>query len=83
MWQLGYDNMTGHDVLRQLLPAEVGQEIRHDSSVLIYRAQVEVPTGFETIGHVLHLNLKEQHAPYERVIADVLLDKVQRTSLGV
>jgi hypothetical protein len=27
VWQLGYDNMTGHDVLRQLLPAEVGQEI--------------------------------------------------------
>ena len=69
-------------MLRQLLPAEV-----------------EVPTSFETIGHVLHLNLKEQvpppaaaplfqqvfhfvtfeaqHAPYERVIADVLLDKVQ------
>ncbi len=70
--------MTGQEVLRQLLPAEV-----------------EVPTSFETIGHVLHLNLKEQvqsrppvpvfhfvtfeaqHAPYERVIADVLLDKVQ------
>ena len=44
---------------------------------------MEVPTGFETIGHVLHLNLKEQHTPYERVIADVLLDKVQRISLGV
>jgi hypothetical protein len=95
--QLGYDNMTGHDVLRQLLPADV-----------------EVPTSFETIGHVLHLNLKEQvsrdaappatfnslpprpavtfalpycvvvtldeqHGPYERVIADVLLDKVSRS----
>jgi hypothetical protein len=35
--------MTGHEVLRQLLPPEV-----------------EVPTSFETIGHVLHLNLKEQ-----------------------
>ena len=41
--QLGYENMTGHDVLRQLLPPGV-----------------EVPTSFETIGHVLHLNLKEQ-----------------------
>jgi hypothetical protein len=86
--------MTGHEVLRQLLPAEV-----------------EVPTSFETIGHVLHLNLKEQvacdaaqsnclpprrlvtselaccdgvtldgqHGPYERVIADVLLDKVSHS----
>jgi hypothetical protein len=75
--------MTGQEVLRQLLPADV-----------------EVPTSFETIGHVLHLNLKEQvlalaaaplilncvtfegqHTPYERVIADVLLDKVIATAL--
>ena len=44
--QIGYENMTGQEVLRQLLPAEV-----------------EVPTSFETIGHVLHLNLKEQVPP--------------------
>jgi hypothetical protein len=59
--QLGYDNMTGHEVLRQLLPAEVAQAqaaLRCPRTSLC--AQVEVPTSFETIGHVLHLNLKEQ-----------------------
>jgi tRNA (guanine37-N1)-methyltransferase len=32
------------------------------------------PTSFETIGHVAHLNLRENHLPYKRLIGEVLLE---------
>jgi len=38
-------------------------------------AGVEVPGSFETIGHVAHLNLRDELLPYKSVIGKVLLDK--------
>lgn len=38
-------------------------------------ADVEVPTSFETVGHIIHLNLRDEHLPYKHVIGQVLLDK--------
>jgi len=32
------------------------------------------PTAFETVGHVAHLNLRENHLPYAKIIGDVLLE---------
>lgn len=34
-----------------------------------------VPSAFETVGHIVHLNLKEEHLPYKNLIAKVVLDK--------
>ncbi|XP_058090751.1 tRNA (guanine(37)-N1)-methyltransferase 1 isoform X2 [Magnolia sinica] len=34
-----------------------------------------VPTAFETVGHIAHLNLRDEHLPYKEVIAQVVLDK--------
>ncbi|XP_071696719.1 tRNA (guanine(37)-N(1))-methyltransferase 1-like [Rutidosis leptorrhynchoides] len=34
-----------------------------------------VPSSFETVGHIIHLNLKEEHLPYKNLIAKVVLDK--------
>ncbi|KAJ4761847.1 tRNA (guanine(37)-N1)-methyltransferase [Rhynchospora pubera] len=38
---------------------------------------VEVPSSFETIGHVAHLNICEELLPYKNVIAKVIYDKNQ------
>uniref|UniRef100_A0A7C9DJF3 tRNA (guanine(37)-N1)-methyltransferase n=1 Tax=Opuntia streptacantha TaxID=393608 RepID=A0A7C9DJF3_OPUST len=36
---------------------------------------VEVPSSFETIGHVAHLNISEELLPYKNVVAKVIYDK--------
>ncbi|CAB9522151.1 methyltransferase [Seminavis robusta] len=33
------------------------------------------PTAFETVGHVAHLNLREHHIPFAKLIGQVLLEK--------
>lgn len=33
------------------------------------------PKRFSQVGHILHLNLRESHQPYKKVIAEVLRDK--------
>jgi tRNA (guanine37-N1)-methyltransferase len=35
----------------------------------------EVPSGFQAVGHVAHLNLRAQYLPYKTLVATVLLDK--------
>lgn len=36
---------------------------------------VQPPTSFETVGHIIHLNLREEHSPHKHLIGTVLLDK--------
>lgn len=38
----------------------------------------EVPSAFETIGHIAHLNLREELLPWKHIIGQVLLDKNPR-----
>lgn len=39
-------------------------------------ASVEVPTSFQVVGTILHLNLSDEQLEFKKIIADVLLDKV-------
>ena len=57
---LDYSYWTYHDVISSILPLE---------------AHAEIPSGFSQVGHVAHLNLRENYLPYKHLIAEVLLDK--------
>ncbi|XP_021764475.1 tRNA (guanine(37)-N1)-methyltransferase 2-like [Chenopodium quinoa] len=41
----------------------------------ILPAGLEVPSSFETIGHIAHLNITDELLPYKDVIAEVIYDK--------
>jgi tRNA G37 N-methylase Trm5 len=42
---------------------------------------VEVPSSFETVGHVAHLNLRDNLLPYKKVIAEVRVG-MEMNSIG-
>lgn len=56
---LGYENWTAEQVLRAVLPADIS----------------EIPSSFETIGHIAHVNLRDSQLDYRKLIGQVLLDK--------
>ncbi len=56
---LTYDNMTMNEVLRQILPPEIG----------------DIPSGFETVGDIAHMNLTGKLLDYRYQIGEVVLDK--------
>ncbi|KAI9824206.1 MAG: tRNA(m(1)G37)methyltransferase [Thelocarpon impressellum] len=58
--KLDYEYWTYHDIMTSILPEE---------------DQDELPTGFSIVGHIAHLNLRDQYLPYKGLIARVLLDK--------
>ncbi|KAL4897640.1 Met-10+ like-protein-domain-containing protein [Aspergillus ambiguus] len=57
---LEYDYWTYADIISSILPEDLLEE---------------VPQGFTQVGHVAHLNLREQYLPYKHLIAELLLDK--------
>jgi tRNA (guanine37-N1)-methyltransferase len=36
--------------------------------------ELEIPSSFTQIGHIAHLNLKEQYFPWKNIIGQVILD---------
>jgi len=49
---LGYEHWTAEQVLRAVLPDEI----------------TEVPSSFETIGHIAHVNLRDSQLDYKKLI---------------
>jgi len=68
---LGYDHYTVDQVLAQLLPP----------SVTSTPNGTDIPSSFEAVGHLAHLNLRAELRPYKLLIGRVILDK--NTSLKV
>lgn len=58
---LDYDYWTYHDIASAVLPTSE----EHD----------EIPSGFTLVGHVAHLNLRDQYLQYKHIIGEILIDK--------
>ncbi|CAE7181491.1 unnamed protein product, partial [Rhizoctonia solani] len=58
--ELDYDYWTADQILRAVLPPELG-----DGS----------PTAFSINGHIAHMNLRDEYLPYRSLIGQVILDK--------
>jgi tRNA (guanine37-N1)-methyltransferase len=46
-----------------------------NASQALLPAGTEVPSSFETVGHVAHVNLRDEQLPFKLLIGRVLLDK--------
>jgi tRNA (guanine37-N1)-methyltransferase len=53
-----YSDFTVDEILRQLLPKEI----------------TEIPSAYEQVGRLAHVNLREQHLPFQFWIGKVLMD---------
>ncbi|BFZ54237.1 tRNA(m(1)G37)methyltransferase [Savitreella phatthalungensis] len=58
--KLQYANWTAEQILRSVLPEDLLDE---------------TPAGFSMVGHIAHLNLRDQFLPYKQLIGEVILDK--------
>ncbi|CAO3695503.1 unnamed protein product [Umbelopsis ramanniana] len=56
---LKYDYWTSEEVLRAILPDEL----------------TEVPSAYTAVGHIAHMNLREEYLPWKHIIGEVILDK--------
>jgi tRNA G37 N-methylase Trm5 len=52
------------------------QPIQRILSKILPKEAQPPPTGFEQIGHVIHLNLKEKHYAHRKLIGSVILDRL-------
>lgn len=57
---LDYGYWTYHDIISAILPED---------------DQGEIPSGFSQVGHVAHLNLRDEYLKYKNLIAEILMDK--------
>lgn len=58
--KLDYDYWTYHDIMSVILPED---------------EQGEIPSGFAQVGHVAHLNLRDEYVKHKHIIAEILMDK--------
>ncbi|KAI8647388.1 Met-10+ like-protein-domain-containing protein, partial [Parasitella parasitica] len=58
-FQVDYDYWTTEQILYSVMP----------------EGDAETPSSFATIGHIAHVNLKQENMPFKSFIAQVILDK--------
>ncbi|CAL7943684.1 unnamed protein product [Xylocopa violacea] len=48
----------------------------HDILRGVLPKEVEIPTSYSLVGHIVHLNLRDMHLPYKTVIGQIYLDAI-------
>lgn len=59
LW-IDYDYWTAEEILDAILPQGTG---------------IETPSGFTTVGHIAHFNLRDDLLPFKYLIGQIILDK--------
>lgn len=57
---LDYDHWRAEEILAAVLPEDLLDE---------------VPCGFTVVGHIAHMNIRDQYLPYKKMIGQVVFDK--------
>jgi len=79
--KLGYDYWPAEHVLRvrsfsrQGATPPVAEVLCCTTHKALLPPAIDVPTSFETVGHVAHLNLRDEALPFKQLIGRVLLEK--------
>lgn len=67
--------LTSNNIQKELVDYEVTLKYEDFSADEILRAllpaEVEVPTAFSKIGHIAHLNLRDEQIPYKNIIGEL------------
>jgi Met-10+ like-protein len=64
------------DALRPTCPAAVpGDRSKPHTLQRLLPEGSDVPSSFETVGHIAHLNIRDELIPYKHLIGQVILDK--------
>eukprot|EP00891_Asterochloris_glomerata_P002406 jgi/Astpho2/2406/e_gw1.00044.68.1_t len=68
-----------HQHQLELVPHTVTIGYQHMSMEQVLKkalpGMIELPSSFESVGHIAHLNLRDELLPHKQLIAQVLLDK--------
>ncbi|KAJ1981708.1 tRNA(m(1)G37)methyltransferase [Dimargaris xerosporica] len=59
---LDYNYWPTDQIIRAILPSHLEET---------------APASFETVGHIAHMNLRDEYLPYRHIIGQVILDKTQ------
>jgi tRNA (guanine37-N1)-methyltransferase len=73
----------GLEVTEGLVQLDYGHATAAEALRVLLPPGSEIPSAFEAVGHVAHVNLRPEVLPYRRLIAAVLLDKNPRVKTVV
>jgi len=79
---IDYDSLSVEEVLKQVLPATIeercwggGSSGSGDGATATRTKATEIPSSYEQVGTLAHMNVREELWPYKYIIGQVLLDK--------